>query len=94
MQLFYSQSIENNSLSLDEEEYRHCIKVLRHSVGDEIAVTDGKGTLYKALIAQVGKHQCTATIVQQQHFHPVVRKQANQRQLAFERTAFCWAISW
>ncbi len=70
MQLFYSQSIENNSISLDDEEYRHCIKVLRRTVGDEIAITDGKGTLYKAQIAQVGKHQCTATIVQQQHFEP------------------------
>lgn len=74
MQLFYSQSIENNSLNLDDEEYRHCIKVLRHTIGDEIAVTDGKGTLYKAQIAQVGKHQCTATIVQQQHFEPTTHQ--------------------
>lgn len=70
MQLFYTQTIQNNSLELTDEEFRHCIKVLRHTVGDEIAVTDGNGTLYTAQIAQVGKHQCTATIVQSQHYTP------------------------
>lgn len=71
MHLFYTQTIQNNSLELTDEEFRHCIKVLRHTVGDEIAVTDGNGTLYTAQIAQVGKHQCTATIVQSQHYKPV-----------------------
>lgn len=45
MELFYSKDIDQVSVRLDEVESQHCIKVLRHRVGDEICVIDGLGTL-------------------------------------------------
>lgn len=46
MELFYSNDIENGICRLDKDESAHCVKVLRHRCGDEIAVIDGCGTLY------------------------------------------------
>ena len=36
MELFYSQDISGQFCSLDEQESRHCVKVLRHKAGDII----------------------------------------------------------
>ena len=36
---------------LPETESGHCIRVLRHKEGDEVEVIDGKGNLYKCMIA-------------------------------------------
>ena len=37
-------------IALDQEESGHCIKVLRHRIGQEVNVIDGKGTLLKCRI--------------------------------------------
>lgn len=50
MELFYSREIEGGICRLDHDESGHCIKVLRHRCGDEIAVIDGCGTLYRCRI--------------------------------------------
>ena len=50
MELFYSRDIEGGICRLDHDESGHCIKVLRHRAGDEIAVIDGCGTLYRCRI--------------------------------------------
>jgi len=44
---FYNPDIVNGDLHLDEEESKHCIKVLRKKEGDLIAVFDGQGGIYK-----------------------------------------------
>lgn len=50
MELFYSHDIEGGICRLDQDESGHCVKVLRHRSGDEIAVIDGCGTLYHCRI--------------------------------------------
>lgn len=50
MELFYSREIEGGICRLDKDESGHCIKVLRHRCGDEIAVIDGCGTLFRCRI--------------------------------------------
>lgn len=50
MELFYSPSVAEGSLILEEEESNHCIRVLRHRRGDIIHVIDGRGTLYECEI--------------------------------------------
>ncbi len=52
MQLFFSQDINNNLITLSEEESRHAIKVLRKNIGSPINVVDGVGTLYKTTIIE------------------------------------------
>lgn len=42
---------------LEEEESRHCVQVLRYSVGDAITVFDGCGRSAKAIIQQVRKNE-------------------------------------
>lgn len=46
MEIFYSKDISAGIVSLDQEESGHCVRVLRHRVGDHICVIDGEGTFY------------------------------------------------
>ncbi|MCD8207023.1 MAG: 16S rRNA (uracil(1498)-N(3))-methyltransferase [Bacteroidales bacterium] len=50
MELFYTNTIDGDRCFLDEEESRHCIKVLRHRKGDQIDLIDGLGTLLHGVI--------------------------------------------
>lgn len=50
MNIFYQPLITEGVLQLDEEESRHCIKVLRKMKGDQLRLTDGKGNFYDAVI--------------------------------------------
>lgn len=42
---FFAPDI-TDTLTLPDDEARHCMKVLRHRAGDIIEVIDGKGTRY------------------------------------------------
>ena len=55
MELFYSTEIVNGLCTLTEDESRHCVKVLRHVVGDTVKVIDGSGALYTCRIIECGK---------------------------------------
>jgi len=51
MELFYTNNIiQEGEALLNEEESRHCVKVLRHKRGDLINFVDGAGGLYTAEI--------------------------------------------
>jgi 16S rRNA (uracil1498-N3)-methyltransferase len=52
MQLFYTPEIDPKSPNyfLNEEESKHCIRVLRLEKGSEVQLIDGKGGLYAAII--------------------------------------------
>ena len=50
MELFYSEDISCGRVRLDADESAHCIRVLRHRVGDEISVIDGRGTLLRCVL--------------------------------------------
>ena len=63
MQLFYSPFADGNIVTLDEEESRHAVAVLRKKAGDEILITDGKGHLDLCKITETGKRSCKAEIV-------------------------------
>ena len=58
MQLFYCPEIKDGALWLNPEESRHCAKVLRKQIGDEIDITDGKGTFYKGILESVDPKKC------------------------------------
>lgn len=70
MQIFFHPDIESNK-QLPEEEAKHCIRVLRKSVGDKINVIDGKGGFYSCEISSITKKICEIIIlekiVQPQH---------------------------
>jgi 16S rRNA (uracil1498-N3)-methyltransferase len=50
MHLFYTPDIQATTYQLDEEESKHCIKVLRLKNGDQVNLIDGKGGYYLAEI--------------------------------------------
>lgn len=62
MHLFYTPDITGDHYTLNEEESRHCLKVLRLKTGDKIHLTDGKGNLWEAEIIGEFKKQCTVRL--------------------------------
>lgn len=64
MQLFFTNDKESNICTLDAEESKHCIKVLRMSAGDELFVTDGRGTLCRCRILDPSPSHCSLEVVE------------------------------
>ena len=60
--IFYTPDILSNP-ELPLEEAQHCIKVLRKKEGDEILLTDGKGSFYDAEIIQANPKHCHVNIL-------------------------------
>ena len=55
MELFYSNTINKDVITLDYIESNHCLKVLRKSIGDPVSIVNGEGTLYKGKIISSDK---------------------------------------
>lgn len=62
MQLFYSTNINNHLITLDENDSKHAIKVLRMQEGDLLRVVDGKGNFYTCEIIQAHSKKCLLNI--------------------------------
>lgn len=62
MNLFYQPLIPDGIRFLDQEESRHCVKVLRYKKGDSISITDGGGAIYDAVIEDANPTQCKFSI--------------------------------
>ena len=52
MHLFYTPDIDGVNYSLSEEESKHCVRVLRLEKGSEVALIDGRGGIYTAVITE------------------------------------------
>ncbi len=63
MIVFFSEEILGNSIFLHGDEYKHCVKVLRHKVGDEILIFDEYGKLYTSEILKIDKNRVEARII-------------------------------
>ena len=62
MQLFYCKDIGSEGFcTLDVEESRHAVRVLRMREGDTINVTDGRGKLYRCTIVDANEKACGLT---------------------------------
>jgi 16S rRNA (uracil1498-N3)-methyltransferase len=66
MHIFYTPDINSDQYTLNEEESKHCSKVLRLNVGDHIHLIDGKGGLYEAEISSISKKNVQLQIVKKQ----------------------------
>lgn len=64
MHLFYTPDITENLYALPEEESKHCVKVLRLEVGDEIFLIDGKGGFYRCEIIQAQPKRCEVRCIE------------------------------
>ncbi len=69
MQLFYAPHITPPHYTLEEEESKHCIRVLRMSSGDTLHITDGKGNLFCCQIIDPHPKRCRVEVVTTIHNH-------------------------
>jgi 16S rRNA (uracil1498-N3)-methyltransferase len=58
MQVFYAPDITGDSYTLDENESKHSIRVLRMKRGMQVKLIDGKGNLYEGIIAEPDQKKC------------------------------------
>ncbi len=71
MQLFYNPEISKTTkeFTLQADESKHLLKVLRKKKGDEFHVTNGKGWLFLASLVNVDPKHTTAVVVSAQKRH-------------------------
>ena len=63
MHVFYTPDIET-SCEMPDEEAGHCLRVLRLGIGDEVMLTDGKGSFYKAVISAATNKRCQLKVIE------------------------------
>jgi len=73
MHVFYTPDISSDDYVLNEEESRHCIKVLRLGIGAQVSLIDGRGGLYEAEIIAETKRNVQLRIIR-------ITKEYHQRQ--------------
>jgi len=78
IELYYSTDVVDNYIQMSEEESKHASKVMRHTAGEELFVTDGKGTIYKTSIVEACSSTVTLRITERIRY-------TNQ----FENVTFC-----
>lgn len=64
MHVFYTPDISSNEYLLNEDESKHCIKVLRLGVGAQVHLIDGVGGLYLAEIIAETKKQVVLKVIE------------------------------
>ena len=67
MNIFYSQTILENTGILDETESHHCINVLRLHEGDEVYLVDGTGGFFEGVISFADPKACAIDIIKKQY---------------------------
>ncbi len=92
MQLFYCPNIIDNHAQLDEQEARHCLKVLRKKVGDMVHVIDGKGKLFEGEMLELSKKSATLAI--QKCLDDVEESKAGRLHLAVAPTKNISRVEW
>ncbi|MGN7987763.1 16S rRNA (uracil(1498)-N(3))-methyltransferase [Pedobacter sp. 22226] len=70
MHIFYTPDITQNTYTLNEEESKHCVRVLRLGIGSIINLVDGKGGFYTAEITSDNPKKVALKILQvEKEFH-------------------------
>ncbi|SDD33328.1 16S rRNA (uracil(1498)-N(3))-methyltransferase [Pedobacter soli] len=70
MHIFYTPDITSNTYTLNEEESKHCVRVLRLTVGAVVNLVDGKGGFYTAEITSDNPKKVALSILKvETEFH-------------------------
>lgn len=62
IELYYTPKVNGDNLELTGDEYKHITKVMRHSIGDILHITDGSGYYFESKITEIGKSILLASI--------------------------------
>ena len=68
MHLFYTPDIEGDIYTLNADESRHCVRVLRLGAGEAVSLVDGKGTWYEGVIERAEVRGCEIRITDRRAF--------------------------
>jgi len=74
MVLFFAEFIDQHTALLEEDEFTHCIKVLRNQIGDRIQATNGKGWFAEAEIAEISNRRAKLHILDSKTIDPLPYK--------------------
>lgn len=70
MHIFYTPDITQNTYTLNEEESKHCVRVLRLTTGSIVNLVDGKGGFYTAEITSDNPKKVSLSILKvETEFH-------------------------
>ena len=65
MNIFYTPGVGRKYYTLDEQESKHCIKVLRKTKGDRLILVNGTGGWFEAEIINPDPKKCSVEIVRE-----------------------------
>lgn len=63
MHLFYTPDLKGKIYTLEESESKHCVRVLRLNVNDQIQLIDGAGGFYTAKIIDANPKKCSIEVI-------------------------------
>jgi 16S rRNA (uracil1498-N3)-methyltransferase len=91
---FYTENMNAvaNSLVLDEDNSRHVVSVLRMQQGEQLHLTDGRGSLLTTVIADPHKKKCRVTITGMQLTEAPPRKTGIGISLVKNPVRFEWFL--
>ncbi len=66
IELYYTQrnNVFDGYVTLADDEFKHCCKVMRNSIGDTIYITDGEGNIYQTDIDKIEKNSLYGKILE------------------------------
>lgn len=91
MHLFYTPDLTAENYTLNEEESKHCVRVLRLRTGDQISLIDGKGGWYQAEITTDHPKKCEVKVISRKN---EVGKHSYQLHLAIAPTKNIDRLEW
>lgn len=62
MHTFFAPDLVGPAYTLPEDESKHAVRVLRLGAGDEVALLDGRGGVYRAAVADASPKRCQLRI--------------------------------
>lgn len=74
MEIFYKRRPWSEPLTLDDEEARHALQVLRMRPGDRLKLTDGEGTFAEVVIREIEKKHLRFELLNERVLAPEPRK--------------------
>lgn len=91
MHVFYTPDISSDEYTLNEEESRHCVKVLRLAAGAHVYLVDGIGGFYKAEIVEEPKKRVHLKVIEAEHEH---NKRSHHLHIAIAPTKNIDRLEW
>jgi 16S rRNA (uracil1498-N3)-methyltransferase len=89
---FYIDQLDINPITLDEDTSKHMISVLRMQNGDEILLTDGRGTKARSVIIDDNRKKCKVDILSNEIEHEPIRKVTIAISITKNTSRFEWFL--